>query len=51
MEKQLVILLVGLGSTGGTYQEDNNFGRVIKKTDNLAVFKADFQRNSHSSDE
>ena len=23
--------LVGLGSTGGIYQEDNNFGRVIRK--------------------
>jgi hypothetical protein len=42
--------LVGLGSTGGTYQEDNNFGRVIKK-DNLAVFKAIFKETVFSDDE
>ena len=35
----------GLGSTGGTYQVDNNFGRVIKK-DHLATFNAEFNKVS-----
>ena len=33
----------GIGSTGGTYQQDNNFGRVIKK-DHLASFNAEFNK-------
>ena len=33
----------GVGSTGGTYQQDNNFGRVIKK-DHLASFNAEFNK-------
>jgi len=42
--------LVGLGSTGGKYQQDNNFGRVIKK-DNLAVFKPIFKETVFTDDE
>ena len=42
--------LVGLGSTGGTYQQDNNFGRVIKK-DDLAVFKPEFEKISFFENE
>ena len=35
----------GVGSTGGTYQQDNNFGRVIKKN-HLASFNAEFNKVS-----
>ena len=37
--------IAGLGSTGGTYQVDNNFGRVIKKN-HLASFNAEFNKVS-----
>ena len=42
--------IAGIGSTGGTYQEENNFGRVIKK-DNLASFDAKFDKVSFSNRE
>ena len=42
--------LVGLGTTGGLYQIDNNFGRVIKK-DDLAVFTPVFKRTSFIDEE
>ena len=42
--------IVGLGTTGGLYQEENNFGRVIKK-DDLAVFTPVFKRTSFIDDE
>mgnify|MGYP003131805803 CR=1 FL=1 len=42
--------LVGLGTTGGTYQQDNNFGRVIKK-DNLASFAPIFKETVFTDDE
>ena len=42
--------LVGFGSTGGTYQQDNNFGRVVKK-DDLAVFKPEFEKISFFENE
>jgi len=42
--------LVGLGTTGGTYQQDNNFGRVIKK-DNLASFTPIFKETTFTDDE
>tara|TARA_B100000427_G_scaffold175279_1_gene145750 strand:- start:3 stop:11099 length:11097 start_codon:yes stop_codon:yes gene_type:complete len=35
--------ITGIGSTGGTYDPVNNFGRVVKKTD-LATFTPDFER-------
>ena len=35
----------GIGESGGTYQQDNNFGRVIKK-DHLASFNAEFNKVS-----
>jgi len=40
----------GIGSTGGTYQQDNNFGRVIKK-DHLATFNAEFNKVSFFDNE
>jgi len=42
--------LVGLGTTGGTYQQDNNFGRVIKKSD-LVSFKPIFKETQFQDDE
>ena len=42
--------IVGLGTTGGLYQEENNFGRVIKK-DDLAVFTPVFKKTSFIDDE
>jgi len=42
--------LVGLGTTGGTYQQENNFGRVIKKTD-LAEFAPEFEKSSFFENE
>ena len=42
--------IVGLGTTGGTYQQENNFGRVIKKTD-LAVFAPEFEKSSFFENE
>ena len=42
--------IAGIGTTGGIYQEDNNFGRVIKK-DNLASFDAKFDKVSFSDRE
>ena len=35
--------LAGLATTVGTYREENNFGRVIKKTD-LAQFTPEFEK-------
>ena len=35
--------IVGLGTTGGTYDSSNEFGRVIKK-DNLATFEPQFEK-------
>ena len=37
--------LVGLGDTCGTYQQENNFGRVIKKRD-LAQFTPEFKKSA-----
>ena len=42
--------LVGLGTTGGTYRVDNNFGRVIKR-ENLASFKPIFKETQFQDDE
>ena len=42
--------LVGLGTTGGTYQQENNFGRVIKKTD-LAQFTPEFEKSAFFENE
>ena len=42
--------LVGLGTTGGTYQQENNFGRVIKKTD-LAQFAPEFEKSAFFENE
>ena len=42
--------LVGLGTTGGTYQQENNFGRIIKKND-LAVFAPEFEKSSFFENE
>ena len=42
--------IVGLGETGGSYQEDNNFGRVVKK-DDLAIFTPIFKKTSFIDDE
>ena len=36
--------LVGLGTTGGTYQQENNFGRIVRKND-LAVFAPEFEKS------
>ena len=36
--------LVGLGTTGGTYKQENNFGRVIKKS-HLAEFSPKFRKS------
>ena len=40
----------GIGTTGGTYQTENNFGRVIKK-EHLATFKPEFNKVSFSDNE
>ena len=40
----------GGGTTGGTYQVDNNFGRVIKK-DHLATFNTEFNKVSFFDNE
>ena len=42
--------LVGLGTTGGTYRQENNFGRVIKKSD-LAQFSPTFKKSSFFENE
>ena len=42
--------LVGLGTTGGTYKQDNNFGRVIKAS-HLAKFKPEFKKSSFFENE
>ena len=42
--------IVGAGVTGGIYQEENNFGRVIKKSD-LAVFEPKFKKSVFSDKE
>ena len=42
--------LVGLGTTGGTYQQENNFGRIIKK-DDLAVFAPEFEKSEFFENE
>ena len=42
--------LVGLGTTGGTYQQENNFGRIIKK-DDLAVFAPEFEKSAFFENE
>ena len=42
--------IVGLGSTGGKYQSENNFGRVIKKSD-LAEFSPQFRKSSFADKE
>ena len=50
-EESVSYSLAGLGvSTGGLYQELNNFGRVIKK-DDLAIFTPIFKRTSFIDDE
>ena len=42
--------LVGLGSTGGTYQQENNFGRVIKRSE-LAEFAPTFRKSAFAENE
>ena len=42
--------LVGLGSTGGTYQQENNFGRVIKRSE-LAEFQPTFRKSAFAENE
>jgi len=42
--------LVGLGITGGTYQQENNFGRVIKRS-HLAEFLPKFRKSSFVENE
>ena len=49
-EENVQYSLVGLGSTGGIYQQDNNFGRVIRKKD-LAVFSPIFKETRFIDDE
>ncbi len=49
-DEKITYSLVGLGTTGGLYQEENNFGRVIKK-DDLAIFTPIFKRTSFIDDE
>ena len=52
-EESVSYSLSGIGSIygyGGTYQEDNNFGRVIKKN-HLASFNAEFNKVSFSDKE
>ncbi len=42
--------LVGFGTTGGTYKQENNFGRVIKKSD-LAQFTPEFEKTTFLENE
>ncbi len=48
--EEITYSLSGIGSTGGTYQEENNFGRVIKR-DHLATFTPTFNKVSFFDDE
>tara|TARA_S200000501_G_scaffold377668_1_gene436867 strand:+ start:1825 stop:12261 length:10437 start_codon:yes stop_codon:yes gene_type:complete len=49
-DEKIQYSISGVGSTGGTYQVDNNFGRVIKK-DHLATFNAEFNKVSFFDNE
>ena len=49
-EESVSYSLVGLGASGGIYQVDNNFGRVIKK-ENLAEFSPVFKKTSFNDNE
>ena len=49
-DEKIQYSISGVGSTGGTYQVDNNFGRIIKK-DHLATFNAEFNKVSFFDNE